>query len=486
MLQTIKRLGLQATVIFVVLLATSCKKDDVTPSLTQEQTWSQQIYNEMKDIYLWDDALPKSFDPSKYATADDALSYLISLKINPETNKPIDRYSFLDPIGNLSGEITGGTSSGDYGFMLIPVRNNQKTVTFFVNYVYKNSPAGRAGIQRGFYLTKVNGSSDVNPPTIDSTTIDVTSSAYKQVVNAFYNSTSATFTFVNDKQTSQDFALNTASYSINAVLKDSVYTTSSGKKVGYIVFNQFLGSTAVTEFTNSLDKIAGQSADYLIVDLRYNTGGSVATCEALTNMIVPASANGSVMYSYVLNSTQTSMYTPSALITKINKTNSYSPKEVYFIVSGNTASASELLINNLLPYFPGKIFLIGYPTYGKPVGFWATPIGYTENQTTTKTGYDLYAVSFKTINANGNGGYFRGMIPGTTSYPGINEITDGFRLPWGNTNDPRLAQALYHIENGSFSSTIKSAKMELNSNFDNRFKGMVDYEGIARIKQRSK
>ena len=103
--------------IFLFLL-NSCKKDEVTPVLTQEQKWSKEVFTAMQSIYLWNDALPATLDPAKYSTTEKALEYLTGLKINSTTGNAIDHYSFLDKIGNLSGEISQGTASGDYGFMV--------------------------------------------------------------------------------------------------------------------------------------------------------------------------------------------------------------------------------------------------------------------------------------------------------------------------------------------------------------------------------
>ena len=137
-----------------------------------------------------------------------------------------------------------------------------------------------------------------------------------------------------------------------------------------------------------------------------------------------------------------------------------------------------MLINNLQPYYTGNLFLIGQTTYGKPCGFWATPIGYTEKQTTTKEGYDLYAVSFETVNANMEGGYYSGMTPETIKYPGVLAY-DSFWLPWGDVNDACLAHAIKHISSGAFKvstpSRVKSVHVTPLSTIDRQFKGMIDF-----------
>ena len=471
--------GILIPVLFLFVFY-SCKKDEVTPVLTQEQKWTEEIFLAMKDIYLWDDALPATLDASKYSTAQDGLDYLSSLKINSETGKAIDHYSFLDKIGNLSGEITQGTASSDYGFMVLAGYNSLNQVSFFVNYVYKNSPAGMAGVARSYEIVSINGSTAVHPEVDSQGYLVSTSAGYTNMVNALFSSTTASFGFKKPDGTTFTTSLNVASYSINSVLCDSVYTVGT-KKVGYVVFNQFLGASSQTELTNTINKFQDRGVQYLIVDLRYNGGGSVETCEKFSSMIAPSTANGKTMYTYKMNPALTQYYVSQNenFTTNFTKPNSFQPTAIYFIVSSGTASASELLINNLRPYYTGNLFLIGATTYGKPCGFWATPIGYTDKQTTTKEGYDLYAVSFEMVNANNEGGYYAGMTPGTAKYPGILAY-DSYNLPWGDVNDARLAQAINRISTGAFkvSSTLSKAK-SVNvtplSTIDRQFKGMIEF-----------
>lgn len=465
-LSLIAYLGL---VITYALFIPSCSKDAPKPSI--EQRWSKEIYDNMKKIYLWNDALPSSFAPSKYATAEDALDYLIGLKINPRTNEAIDRYSFLDKIGNLSTEIGQGLTNGDYGFMILADANAQGQPSFFVNYVYANSSAGKAGVKRTYEIIAINGSSDVHPGiTPDGKHLDTKSTGFIKVINALFYSQSAKITFRRPDGTRLETTLTTEAYTKNSILFEKVY---SDNKIGYIVFNQFLGKPAITELNAVIEKFQSENLKHVIIDLRYNGGGDVATCTHLSNLLAPSSANGSVMFKYRMNSILMSQEDPSSLVTYFKKTNTLEPESIYFIVGGNTASASELLINNLRPYYQGKLFLIGSKTYGKPCGFWATPIGYTKNQA-IKEGYDLYAVSFESVNANDEGDYYLGMQPGSTTYPGI-EAYDSPKIGWGENGDECLEQALYRIANGTFKLTLKARKVGYEDIIDRQFKGMIDF-----------
>src|ERR1035437_10111052 len=203
----------------------SCKKHDVgvTPDLTQEQKWTSEVFTAMQAIYLWNDALPATLDPTKYTTAGKALEYLSGLKINSETGQAIDHYSFLDKIGNLSGEITQGTASGDYGFMVTAAYNSSNQVSFFVTYVYKNSPAGVAGVARTYEIVSVNGSTSVHPEVSSDGYLVSTSVGYTTIVNALFNSSSASFGFKKPDGTTLTTSLSAGSYSINSVLCDSTY-----------------------------------------------------------------------------------------------------------------------------------------------------------------------------------------------------------------------------------------------------------------------
>ena len=286
----------------------------------------------MQVIYLWNDALPATLDATKYTTAEKALEYLSGLKINSETGQPIDHYSFLDKIGNLSGEISQGTASGDYGFMVTAAYNSSNQASFFVTYVYKNSPAGMAGVARTYEIVSVNGSDAVHPEVTSDGYLVSTSAGFTNIVNAIFNSGTASFGFKKPDGTTFTTSLNAGSYTINSVLYDAVFEVGT-KNVGYVVFNQFLGESSQAELTNTIEKFQAGNVKDVIVDLRYNGGGSVETCEKLSSMLAPSEANGKTMYSYKMNTDLTQYYVSQKenLTTNFAKTNTFQPAAIYFI-----------------------------------------------------------------------------------------------------------------------------------------------------------
>lgn len=128
------------------------------------------------------------------------------------------------------------------------------------------------------------------------------------------------------------------------------------------------------------------------------------------------------------------------------KNGSLALSRIFFIVTDNTASSSELLINNLKPVMDVK--LIGESnTYGKPVGFF--PIELFDKVA-------LYPVSFRTVNSVGAEVAYAGFTPDKQAIDGINK-------EWGDVTEPSLANALSYINTGSFLSAAPSAILKTTS-----------------------
>ena len=112
----------------------------------------------------------------------------------------------------------------------------------------------------------------------------------------------------------------------------------------------------------------------MIVDLRYNGGGSVNTAEYLDGVMAPANVAGKLMYKYIYNDKLTASASQVGLQENVlfKSGGNLNLSNVFFIGGRNTASASELTLNNLKPYMNVK--LVGQKTYGKPVGFFSFSI----------------------------------------------------------------------------------------------------------------
>jgi len=424
------------------LIIISCKKENSpgkapSSTATEEDLLKDSVYLYTKEVYLWQDLLPgyDQFNPRQYSgsteleSAQNVMNAIRKLQ-------PLDRFSFVTTQAQSNSLQTG--QDNDFGFFIKAASIDQAepldSIYWFVTYAYDQSSAGQAGVQRGWYINKING-----------TSIGYDQSSVDQLNNVFFGSpTSATFEFKKPDGTTVSANLSKTSFNANSVLYKNVLN-AGGKKVGYMVFNQFFGQPSRNELAQAFNYFQSQGIDELVVDLRYNPGGSVETEDTLSNLIAPTSANSQTMYQYIFNSTLQNnqhelirkklgygdIFTTAENTVKFAKAGAVNLSRVFFIVTGSTASASELLINNLKPYMDVK--LIGDTTYGKPVGFFPIPI----------FNYDIYPISFKTVNSAGNADYYTGFAPDDLTSDGVNKN-------WGDENEPSLAAALRYISTGSF------------------------------------
>ncbi|MEO8721294.1 MAG: S41 family peptidase [Ginsengibacter sp.] len=438
--------------------------------------------------YYWYKEIPKLDPLSKnYDSADVLLASMKTYAINPSNEKAYDKYSFLDH-GEVQGEIQQGVSSGDLGIQVSYAGDGTPSnTTLYVLFSDKNSPAGQAGVTRGWQITGIDG---------NSVEYDGRNGAnVNNVINKVYNDPNpVSFTFKKPDGTTQTIKLSKAVYNINPVLFDTIYSVNA-KKVGYFVFNSFAavenssGPTLTKqELARVFNKFQSAGISSLIVDLRYNGGGSVGTAEYLDNMIAPASVQGKEMYHYLYNDKLTAQVAqqPDFLSQKVlfnGGSGNLNLDQVFFIGSSHTASASELTINNLKPYMSVK--LVGQTTYGKPVGFFTFHISDFPNGGAEKDLADLYAINFETRNSINEGGYFNGMVPNSLA-------RDFVDVPWGdNTNDENLSQIFHYISTGSYARLAIAERIDSKQSLKSsipatirplRFNGMVDYRISNEIK----
>jgi carboxyl-terminal processing protease len=507
---------LYLVVLISVGLSSACKKskkpDEPTP-VGPTKTGStldlikDSIYLYTKEDYYWNTSIPEytAFNPRAVSGSSDdeavakEVDMLSQYAINPATGQAYEynsnspgeaKYSFIDN-GQTSTSL-GGTN-GDFGFALTYYTS---ATDLRVRYVYPGSPAGNAAMHRGDLVVKMNNRTSLSA----SITND-----YNAVV-AGLSGNALTMTLQRPNGTQYDVSINRGSYTVNPVLLYKVIDQGT-KKVGYVVFNSFTSpANAQPKLLEAFNYFATNGITDLVVDLRYNGGGYVSTAEYLTNLIVPAGKTNTTMYNTFYNSILTSGKAQLLRnqVRKDNNGNAYNYAQidfslagnkvnfskvgnlnvnrVFFIVTGSTASASELTINNLRPHM--NVQLIGRTTYGKPVGFFDIKINK----------YELYVPEFETKNSADQGGYYTGMAPGSSAYPGY-LAGDDLSKDFGDPAEGLLARALAYVNTGNYAvASLKTQKVNvpnaitadeseaLTQKFDeHKFKGMV-YDKAPKMK----
>lgn len=406
------------------LLLNGCQKEvhNNTPPATTDttgQTGKSPVVDTALaytlDVYYWYKQIPSTFSDAGITSPDSLMLAIRPYSVVAGYPNPVDHYSF--GIKKVSFDNTSSGVTQDFGLYARFLAGTNK---LYVLYVEKDGPAGKAGIQRGWQFTTVNG----------STNIDTSNSSISFLNTAIFNSSQSSFTFTKPDGSTKDVTLSVATYNAHAVLADTVLTSTSGN-VGYMAFNSFLGDSLDIDnnFQRVFQKFEDNNITEAVIDLRYNGGGYVYNSEKLANYLAPNAANGQTMFTEQFNDKHSDWNETY----KFNKKGTLNLKRIFFIVSDETASASELVINNLKPFMDVKLVGPAYYTYGKPVGFFNISVG----------DWYIFPVSFRSINNAGNSDYYSGF---QIDKP----VTDGVNRNWGDPSEYCLAEVLKYINTGSF------------------------------------
>jgi len=386
----------------------SCKDDK--PS--EEDLFKLDLFAYMQSWYLWNDKLPESIDPSSYADANEMVQ---SVKYSE-----LDKWSAVYDIS-----VADFLQDGEYsGFGISLKWDNDARLK--VASVYEGSEAYIAGVKRGWEIITIDNLSLNNP----------------RVFNVFNNAvvgSSVNFRFKSQEGEFIDLDIEYLPIVINAVDADTVFNIS-GKQIGYFSYSNFVMSSD-KELDEVFKSFKEQNVSDLIIDLRYNGGGSVLVAYQLMLSILPAEFHSQVAMSYVFNKSKSmynETYTFDQIIEESRDTTLYWNESfpilgidrIVFIVSEMSASASELLINILKPYM--NITVIGSDkTYGKPVGSRGMVID----------NYFVSIIDFKILNGDGVGNYFGGL-----QYDIYAE--DKIIYEFGDPNENMLKTAIDYLESG--------------------------------------
>ncbi|MFT4022981.1 MAG: S41 family peptidase [Flavihumibacter sp.] len=404
----------------LITAITACKKEHSgggTDTPTNQLLDSSLLL--ARDYYLWNKQIPSSFSTSSYADPNEVMEGIRQYSMESGFSAPVDRWSF----GSLKTEwdqVSSGVA-GDIGIGIFFRTISDLRVT----NVEPASAAGKAGVQRAWRITKINGNSQ----------IDTSSASITRIVNAVFGSSPVSLSFTKPDGSTADMTLTPGSYTEQPIALDTVYNAGS-KTIGYFVLNSFLGdvNNMKAAFANSFQDFTNAGVTDMIVDLRYNGGGYVALQEELANYLVPAARNGSVMYMETFND-DLAQYNDTV---SFSKKSSLALNSIVFILSQNTASASEALIN-IMRAAMTDVKLVGPSnSHGKPVGFFNIPVG----------DWYVFPVSIRIVNANNEGNYFNGFAPDKS-------VADGLDKQWGDLDEDCLAMAYKYLTTGSFRSSLR-------------------------------
>lgn len=400
----------------------SCRDaDEGIPNFPEGSTESKNVWvqDSMKRYYYWADQMPAK--PNYHLSVKDFFQSLLS---------PQDRFSYI--VDTQDSSTYPRSIRNMYGFDYAILQLGNGDIVTVIKLVLNNSPAMNAGLKRGMMIKKINGTLITA-----SNAEQLTSSIPSQTIIELTVGDWQNNTIVNEKNITVYYG-----YSFEQSVMSKIFE-ENGKKTGYLYIYDF--PDGMTQALNQkFIEFKAAGVQELILDLRYNYGGSVSSAAALCSLIPSGITANSQFITYKGNKNggevertfaQQIAYDPNALDFNTLHANALGLNKVYILTSNNTASASEIVINNLKPYL--QVTQIGQVTLGKDMAGFAIE----DKRKPKKITWQIHPVIYKVFNANGEGGYSNGISPQIM----VNEYMTLPLLPLGDSNETLLSSALNKI-----------------------------------------
>jgi C-terminal processing protease CtpA/Prc len=409
------------SVLLLFLLAfslQSCEDQDDVAAPADLQI-NNFIWKGLNQYYLWQADVPNLAD-NRFSNQEALNSFLRGYS-TPENlfqdllNKPIskfpkgqaiDRFSWIvDDYSVLEQELQGTSKNDGVDFRLSYKPGSTTELVGFVRYILPNSNASTKAIKRGDLFTGVNGT-------------QLTASNYQALLGAdSYTLNLASYDGNNVTPNGKTVSLAKTTLDENPIFINKVITSGS-HKIGYLMYNGFYANYDA-QLNAAFADLKAQGITDLVLDLRYNGGGSIQTATRLASMITGQFKDK--IFAKIKWNTKVNAYYESEDAESLNDRfvdkmdgapiNSLNLSKIYVITTGGTASASELVINGLVPYI--TVVKVGETTVGKNVG----SITVYDSPTFSKTNrnpnhkYAMQPLVLKIVNAADFGEYTDGLKP---------------------------------------------------------------------------
>lgn len=418
--------------LLVVAFGCEDNDDNAVPSALAVKDF---VWKGMNLYYLWQEDVP-DLDDDRFANQPELNDFLLGFE-TPEllfnalrVSNTIDRFSVIySDYDILEGVLSGNTLNNGMDYGLRYKSGSTTDIYGWVRYIIPNSDAATKPISRGNVFYAINGT----PLTIDN---------YRDLLaNETYTVNLADYDGGNITPNGQSVTLTKTALAENPILFSTVIPQGA-HNIGYLMYNGFYPSYD-SQLNATFGSFIGQNVTDLVLDLRYNSGGSVSTATKLASMIT-GQFTGQLFARQQWNAKAQAYFednNPGSLNNNfIGGLNSLNLNKVYVLTTKSSASASELVINCLKPYV--TVIQIGDITTGKNVGsvtLYDSPT-FAKEDVNPSHKYAMQPIVLKIVDKNGFGDYTSGIAP-TTLQP--ENMTNLGVL--GDVNEPLLNTAINQI-----------------------------------------
>jgi len=418
--------------VFSVSFLTSCfedQDDNINPASVDDI--KDFIYRGLDIFYLYKGDIPiLEEDISEEAVTQFKNNYSTPEAFFETLLSPDDRFSVIySDYRVLENNLDGITLNNGMEYGLVSI-SNTNDVFGYVRYVLPNTSAESEGVTRGMIFNRIDG-----------TALSVDNFRELLAPNT-YTIGLANFEAGTLTPLEETFTLTKQEYTENPVHIVNTIELENNQKVGYLMYNAF-NRNFDNDLNNAFAQFQAENITDLVVDLRYNGGGSIETSNDLASMIT-GQFEGQIFTTQVYNQNFTN---EERLFNNEISTgagiNSLNLNKVYVLTTQSTASASELLIASLRPYI--EVIQVGTNTRGKYQGsvtLYDSP-EFSRAGANINHRYAMQPLILKSVNANGFTDYDDGLIPtiqAEEDFANLGEL--------GNPNETLFAAALNDVSFG--------------------------------------
>jgi len=400
--------------------ATPTASSSGTCGLAARQIWAKSVIDEW---YLFPETVPATLSPAPYATVD---AYIDALTATARGQRRDRFFTYLTSIAEENAFFSSGSSAG-FG---VRISYDVAARKAFIAESFEGAPALASGIDRGDEIIAIGQT----PASLRLVSDIIATEGTGGVTNALGPSTAGTTRTLRLSRggvtrevtsTKADYSLTPVSARYGARIIDD-----GGRRVGYLNLRTFI-STADNQLRTAFADFRAQGITNFVIDFRYNGGGLVSTAKLMGDLLGGNRATSDVFARETFRPEKSSNNTVERFAPQ---SQSVWPVKIAFIGTGATASASELVVNGLAPFFGNNLALIGANTFGKPVGQIAIDRSACDDR--------LRVIAFATQNGAGNAAYFDGLA---TTVNVTCRANDDVTKQLGDPTEASLRQALDFI-----------------------------------------
>lgn len=368
---------------------------------------NQSLLNYLEEHYYWYRDIPANLNLANYSTPYDVLDAI---------RVPQDIYSFIMTEQQYTDTYTNANAVA-YGFSQVLAPDKQ---SLLVRFVYDNGSADTQGLTRGDRIIAIDG---VAVSSLVSQ-VEAGSTSWSEIFGPSTVGYSGNFIWIKPDGEQVETNMVKSVVDTNTLLHHEVINYQD-QKVGYMVFNRFI-DRSIDDLNMAFNTFANDDVEQLILDLRYNGGGLVSVANQLASQIAGNNVLGKTFSNLKYND-KNSQNNVSYQFDLGGGAQQLDLENVIVLTTEATCSASELVVNALMPYI--DVVTIGNATCGKPIGM--NPVQICDKV--------IFAINFETTNGEDQGGYFDGL-PVTCS------VQDNIVGDWGSLQDPLLKQGLDYLD----------------------------------------